>query len=131
MLYPFASSLLLGLLLVACSPRHTPPPARDPAIWGKIRFDLNTLDAEGLTLTPDGGVAVHYEFCIPADAAAWKQVQAIDSTAERYEVGSGRVGCGGTTRLVIGTTHQKNFRRVLYELAALPFVERVEQTFWE
>lgn len=117
----------------ACSRHspHTPAPVQDAAVWGKIRFDLNALDAEGLSTTPGGRVSVHYEFCIPTDERHWKQVQAIDSTAQRYPDSSGRVGCGGGTCLIIGTTQQQNYRKVLYDLAALPFVDRIEQTFWE
>ncbi len=124
--------LILALLaIIACTHRTQPPPPDDPAVWSKIKIDFKNLDADGLSGPASGKVAVHYEFCIPTDDQHWKMVQAIDLTAQKYPSSSGRVGCGGSTWLVIGTTHQKNYRRVLYDLASLSFVERIEETFWE
>jgi hypothetical protein len=100
-------------------------------VWSKIKIDFKNLDAEGLSGPVSGKVAVHYEFCIPNDDQHWKIVQAIDPTVQKHPGSSGRVGCGGSTGLVIGSTHQKNYRRVLYNLASLTFVERIEETFWE
>ena len=126
------AALLLALsATLGCTHRTQPAPADDPAVWRKIKIDFKNLDAEGLSGPASGKVAVHYEFCIPADEKHWKTVQAIDPTAQKYPGSSGRVGCGGGTWLVIGSTHQKNYRRVLYDLAALSFVQRIEETFWE
>lgn len=126
------TALLLAFsAALACTHRSQPAPADDPAVWSKIKIDFKNLDAEGLSGLASGKVAVHYEFCIPADEKHWKTVQAIDPTAQKHPGSSGRAGCGGSTWLVIGSTHQKNYRRVLYDLAALTFVARIEETFWE
>ncbi len=126
-----AALLLAFSAAFACTHRAQPVPADDPDVWSKIKIDFKNLDVEGLSGSDSGKVAVHYEFCIPADDPHWKTVQAIDPTAQKYPGSSGRVGCGGSTCLVIGSTHQKNYRRVLYNLASLSFVERIEETFWE
>lgn len=126
------ATLLLALsAAIACTHSTQPVPADDPAVWGKIKIDFKKLDTDGLSGPASGKVAVHYEFCIPTDDQHWKTVQAIDPTAQKYPGSSGRVGCGGSTCLVIGSTHQKNYRRVLYDLASLSFVAQIEETFWE
>lgn len=102
----------------------------NPAAWKKIRLDFKNLDAEGLSGKQDGKVALNYEFCIPDDPKKWKEVRRIDPSVTRQR-SRGRIGCTEHQWLVIGSTHQKNYQRVLYQLACLPYVERIEQTFWE
>lgn len=120
---------LLLLFLAACTrPPQTP---NDPTVWKKIKIDFNKLDNDGLSGPPDGKVAVNYEFCIPAEERYWLEVKKIDATAEKHARSAGRSNCGKTTWLVIGSTHQKNHRRVLYDLAALPYIQKIEPTFWE
>lgn len=99
-------------------------------VWKKIKLDFKALDAEGLTAQGEGKVAVNYEFCIPAEDRHWKKVKNIDPTAQK-NAGRGRVGCQDSQWLVIGSTNQKNYQRVLYELASLPFVGGIYQVFWE
>lgn len=122
-----ACLLVLLLVLHACSSQKPP---ENPDAWAKIKLDFKTLDAEGLAGPPKGKVAVNYEFCIPAVNSNWKAVQKIDPSAQK-NAGKGRVGCKENQWLVVGNTHQKNYQRVLYQLACLPFVDRIEPTFWE
>ncbi len=103
----------------------------NPAAWKKIRLDFKRIDADGLAGRPDGKVAVHYEFCIPADKKHWKTVHAIDTTTILQKGSKGRVGCTATQWLVIGNTHQPNHLKVLYDLARQPFINRIEETQWE
>lgn len=131
MVKKIAALLLSFVAALSCTHRTPPPPADDPSVWRKVKIDLKNLDSEGLSGETSGKVAVHYEFCIPNDEQHWKTVQTIDPTAQKYPGSSGRAGCGGSTVLIIGSTHQKNYRRVLYDLAALSFVQRIEETFWE
>lgn len=91
----------------------------------KIQFDLSVLNDEGLAGPPDGLRAISYEFCIPATLLAEAEVRAIDPTAEVFKGPSGRVGCSESQALVIGSTHQSDFRAVLLKLASLPYVERI------
>ena len=119
--------LALTALLYACTAKKTP---ENPAAWKKIKLDFKQLDANGLTGPAKGKVAMNYEFCIPANEKHWKQVHKIDPSA-RKNAGKGRVACKETEWLIIGATNQKNYQRVLFQLASLPFVERIEPTFWE
>jgi hypothetical protein len=125
--YTFFALLILAVTLAACSPKSKP---EDPSVWKKIKFDLSRLDENGLAGPPDGKVAVSYEFCIPADETKWREVQKIDGTAQKNS-GKGRIGCTSEQWLVIGSTHQKNHRRVLYELAALPYLQEIREVFFE
>lgn len=115
--------------LLACHRQATPPD--DPAAWKKIKLDFRRLDADGLAGPENGKVAVHYEFCIPADGKKWAEVQKIDPTAQRMKGSAGRVGCLPDRWLVIGHTHQPRHQRVLYELARLPYVEKIQEVFFE
>jgi hypothetical protein len=115
-------------LFVACSQKSRP---EDPAVWNKVKIDFNRLDENGLAGPPDGKVAVNYEFCIPADDKNWNEVKKIDGTAQVQKGSKGRVGCTENQWLVIGSTHQKNYRRVIYDLASLSYVQQIQETFFE
>lgn len=119
---------IIILLFGACK---TQTVKENPDAWKKIKMDFKSLDQNGLRGTADSKVALNYEFCIPDDPKKWKAVQKVDPSAQRQIGSKGRVGCDAQHWLVIGSTHQKNYQRVLYELASLPYVERIEQTFWE
>lgn len=103
----------------------------NPAAWKKIRLDFKSLDAEGLKGSGGNKVSLNYEFCIPDSPKTWKEVRRIDKSATRQIGAKGRVGCSERQWLVIGSTHQKNYQHVLYQLASLPYVEQIQQTFWE
>lgn len=128
--YTWLTGLFLSFLLSGLACQRGNKPADDPAAWKKIHLDFKKLDADGLAGPPTGKVAVNYEFCIPNEPKYWKQVQKIDSTAAKNG-GKGRIGCRENQWLVIGSTHQSRYQRVLFELASLPYVERIEETFWE
>lgn len=100
-------------------------------VWKKIRIDFRSLGPEGLRGADGNQVSVNYEFCIPNDSKTWKEVRRIDPSAIKQAGSKGRIGCSENQWLIIGSTHQKNYQRVLYRLASLPYVERIEQTFWE
>jgi hypothetical protein len=123
------SCLFVCLICAAACHRATAP--ESAAVWQKVRVDFKNLDEQGRYGPANGKVSLNYEFCIPATAKAWRRVRKIDPTAQRHPQSKGRVGCGEQQWLVIGSTEQKNYRRVLYELASLPFVERIETVYWE
>ena len=96
-----------------------------------IAFDLNRLDAAGLQGPPDGLRSLDYEFCIPQGQGFRDQVAAIDPSARVQPGSRGRIGCGPDQVLVLGNTHQDDYREVLLGLARLPFVERIVEAFFE
>ena len=119
--------LAIIVVLYACRPQKPP---ENPDAWKKIKLDFKQLDQNGLSGPPNGKVALNYEFCIPAEEKLWKKVHKLDSSAQRNG-GKGRVGCMDNQWLIIGSTNQKNYQLVLFSLASLPFVERIEPVFWE
>lgn len=105
-------------------------PANSAEIWKKIRLDFKSLDKEGMAGVEGSKVEQNYEFCIPTERRYWKKVKQTDPSAKKSQ-GKGRVGCSDGEWLIIGCTHQKNYQRVLYDLASLPFVKRIEPVYWE
>jgi hypothetical protein len=124
---------LLGVWGIALVCAACPNPASDPGdgTARKIGFDLTSLDEAGLYGPPDGLRSLSYEFCIPAGQGFTAEVRSVDPTAQVYARAKGRIGCRAGQRLVIGQTHQAHYREVLQELAGLPYVERIEQAFFE
>lgn len=129
----FMRLIYAAVVLAACftdCARRSPQP-QNPAIWKKIALDFKRIDEQGLSGPPDGKVAVNYEFCIPAEAVKWKEVSRIDPSAQKHEQAKGRVSCGPDQWLVIGSTHQPEYKLKLYKLASLPYVTVIRQAFWE
>jgi glucosylceramidase len=113
---PPPSSAAMGAGEGARQPEHQSP---------KLTLDLAALDEDGLAGPPAARVAVAYEFCIPAMAAPAAEVQRLDRTARFHQGVRGRVGCGPDQWLVLGSTHQPDWRAVLERLAALDYVARI------
>lgn len=113
-------ALLLG---TGCHPSSGP--------GGKIKFDLDRLNEQGLQGPPDGLRSLSYEFCIPDDDAFIRQVMEIDQSAQVYRGSPGRVGCGEGWLLVIGDTHQPGFRETLEQLARLDYVKEILEAHFE
>ena len=104
-----------------------PPPTVSP----KINFDTSAINSEGLQGPPGGQVSVSYEFCIPGTPQAIAEVQSIDPTAQCTKGSRGRIGCTPPQALCIGDTHQEDWAKVLNDLAALPYVERIDRSYFE
>ncbi|MCC6459959.1 MAG: hypothetical protein IT260_05795 [Saprospiraceae bacterium] len=122
------AGVLGGLLLAGCQ-RKTQP--EDPNTWKKVDINFKRIGPDGYAGPSDGKVVVNYEFCLPAVEKYWKKVRQIDRTAEKMAGAAGRSGCGPSEWLIIGSTGQANYQRVLFELAALPYVRRIQETNWE
>ncbi len=105
------------------------PPVANAA--GKIKFRLETIRLDGLRGPPDGLVSVAYEFCVPAEPAAYEEVRRIDPTVQISPGSRGRIGCSKQQALCIGNTHQRHWREVLARLAALPYVAEIRECFFE
>ncbi len=99
--------------------------ADESAVWKKVEIDLSQIDAAGLRGPADGKVAVAYEFSIPDTEEARHQVSAIDTTVQFMPGSHGRIGAQPGECLCIGSTHQPEYRQVLFKLASLPFVKRI------
>lgn len=127
----FQVACFIGVVTAFGFSCHRKNQVEDAAVWKKIRLDFRQIDPEGLTGPSGGKVAVNYEFCLPARDSYWKKVRKIDPTAQKHAGSAGRSGCGPNQWLIIGSTRQPKYQRVLYELASLPYVEKIEQTFWE
>ena len=97
----------------------------------KITFDISRLDESGLYGPPDGKRALSYEFCIPDTVQHRTEVKRIDQTVKFFAQSPGRIGCGESENLCIGSTHQEDFRGVLQRLAELTYVQRIDESFFE
>jgi hypothetical protein len=97
----------------------------------KITFDVSSLDQDGVHGGPNGKRALSYEFCIPDMERYQSKVKHIDSTLQCMSGSPGRIGCGTYENLCIGSTHQNNFKDVLRGLAELPYITRIDQSFFE
>lgn len=100
-------------------------------VSAKVTIDLSGLNAEGLRGPAPGLRAAHYEFCIPSGGHFTREVGAIDPTARFMPGSRGRIGCGKEEVLVAGSTHQRDYRQVLDRLAALSYVRRIQESFFE
>jgi len=107
------------------------PKAGDLAGCHKLGFDVSDLDEHGLIGPSDGKVAVSYEFCVPKDERRVDEVRTIDPSVAIQAGSPGRVGCGPTQVLCIGSTHQPNFREILSRLCELDYITRIERAFFE
>jgi hypothetical protein len=99
--------------------------------WQKITFDIAKLDESGLYGPPDGKRALSYEFCVPDTVQHRTEVKRIDPTVKFFAESPGRIGCGESENLCIGSTHQKDFRGVLQRLTELTYVQRIDESFFE
>ena len=97
----------------------------------KISFDISRLDVSGLYGPQGGKRALSYEFCIPDTAEKRTEVEGIDPSITFFAESPGRIGCGKIELLCIGSTHQKNFAKILQQLSDLSYVQRIDQSFFE
>ena len=98
---------------------------------GKLAFDLDALDEDGLGGPPDGEAAVSYELCVPRDQKLVDEVRSIDPSIAIHADSRGRIGCSPMEVLCLGSTRQRSFREILERLCALPYVRRIERTWFE
>lgn len=120
--------ILLLLILVGC---HAGRKMEEPDPLLKIGFDLQKINAAGLRGPANGLVSVDYEFCIPARPSLLKEVQKLDPSV-KMNAGRGRIGCKPDTWLCIGQTGElPDWKKRLLAVARLPYVERIEETFYE
>jgi len=124
-------ALAVAVICGASALTDTPQDTAVAGDVGVLRFSLDLLDANGLMGGPGAKRALDYEFCIPRRDRFATEVLGIDPSARLVAESPGRIGCAKDQWLVVGSTHQPGFRAVLRRLSALPYVKRVEQTFYE
>jgi len=127
----FADTMAVLMSLAVLAACGQVPEATGPDPLAKVTFDLDRLDDDGLFGPPDGRRAVSYEFCIPPSEECKELVSSIDPTVEIMCGSPGRIGCFPDECLCVGSTHQENFREVLRTIAELPYVEKIDETFFE
>ncbi|KEQ16510.1 hypothetical protein [Endozoicomonas numazuensis] len=118
--------LLLALLLGGCSTLGW-----KVGDMGKIQFDLNEINKEGLRGSGDNMRAVSYEFCIPDKIEHVDQVMAIDPTLVVYRDSPGKIRCRTDEYLAIGDTKQLDYYEVLRKLAELDYVKSIQEATFE
>jgi len=94
----------------------------------KIEFNYSAIDNTGLK---HEGVNVDYEFCIPAKDSYAKKVLHIEPYANILQKSKGRSGCSDSEWLCIISNHDDEWKKKLFAIAGLPFVERIRETFYE
>jgi len=115
--------------LIACSPKKEF--SKSALMQQKIDIEnFDTLNRDGLQGPPDGLRSVSYEFCIPTAKEHADEVRTIEPAIVIQKGGSGRIGCTKEQSLCIGHTDQ-HFQKKLYQLAQLPYVERIQEAFFE
>ncbi|MCU0501898.1 MAG: hypothetical protein MUC51_09055 [Anaerolineae bacterium] len=122
---------LAGAGLAGCAPGPITLVAPPPDVSPKINFDTSAINSAGLQGPPGGQVSVSYEFCIPGTPQAIAEVQRIDPTVHCTAGSRGRIGCTPAQALCIGDTHQATWMKVLNDLAALPYIERIDRSYFE
>jgi hypothetical protein len=116
--------------LTACASMPPAPPTASPEMraMNKITFDLNQIDANGMTGPADGKVLFAYEFCVPDDAAKLDEVKAIDSSLQCTLGSPGRIRCARDVYLCIG---EGGTRETLLKLAGLDYIARIDPFYGE
>lgn len=123
------ATLCLALLAGCAAPRQGETPRLEES--SKITFSLDNIRPDGSRGSPDGVTSVAYEFCVPADAKTYQAVRQIDPSVKIYPGSRGRIGCSANEALCIGETHQPNWRQILLELAAQPYIAEIRECFFE
>ena len=128
-----AAAALVVLLGAACAACSSSSMAATPTVnpLSKIVFSLDNINADGLIGGAGALRSMDYEFCVPAEEARVQEVLAIDPGVRVMRGSRGRIGCTTSEFLCINSTHAPGWRDTLLRLAALPYVRRIQETFWE
>ena len=95
----------------------------------KMNFEFSKLDKNGLI--KKRGTSLAYEFCIPNNETYLDKIKEIDESISIYKSGSGRIGCSKNEILCIGETHNKDYKRILTQIAELEYVKSINESFFE
>jgi hypothetical protein len=117
--------LLLAIIMMTA---FQCPRKMQKIMLSKIKFDYSKIDDHGLR---NGEVAVDYEFCIPANETIVQEIRTIAPEMRVMKNSKGRIGCTSQQWLIINTTHSPEWKKQLYAIAYLDYVERISETFYE
>lgn len=95
----------------------------------KMNFEFSKLYKNGLI--KKRGTSLAYEFCIPNNETYLDKIKEIDESISIYKSGSGRIGCSNNEILCIGETHNKDYKRILTQIAELEYVKSINESFFE
>jgi hypothetical protein len=95
----------------------------------KMNFEFSKLYKNGLI--KKRGTSLAYEFCIPNNETYIDKIKEIDESISIYKSGSGRIGCSNNEILCIGETHNKDYKRILTQIAELEYVKSINESFFE
>ena len=68
---------------------------------------------------------------MPKDQKRVDEVRSIDPSIAIYADSRGRIGCSPAEVLCVGSTRQRGAREVLEKLCTLPYVRRIQRTWFE
>ena len=94
-----------------------------------MNFEFSKLYKNGLI--KKRGTSLAYEFCIPNNETYLDKIKEIDESISIYKSGSGRIGCSNNEILCIGETHNKDYKRILTQIAELEYVKSINESFFE
>lgn len=123
------SAIILSTLLWVPFGFHSSVMAQ--SISTKITFDIAKISPDGLVGKPDALRSLSYEFCIPSSQPYLAEVEAIDPTVQFYPNSRGRIGCQREQTLCIGNTHNPQWQKILFAIADLQYVDRIDEFFGE
>jgi len=114
--------MLLAVFLLQCHKQATQDNIN------KIQFNYTSVDDTGYR---HESASVDYEFCIPAKNSFAKKVGHIEPFVQILKRSKGRSACSDEQWLCIVANHDDGWKKKLFAIAALPFVERIRETFYE
>ena len=123
-----AKSLCCLLLAIILLSAFQCPRKMQKIMLSKIKFDYTKINDNGLR---NGEVAVDYEFCIPANESIVQEVRAIAPDMRVMKNSKGRIDCTRQQWLIVNTTHSPEWKKQLYAIAYLDYVDQIIETFYE
>ncbi|MAA78998.1 MAG: hypothetical protein CL916_07030 [Deltaproteobacteria bacterium] len=121
-LHLFCYGFSTVILLTSCTSRHV--------TYEKVHIArFHEINSQGLIGGVDSYRAVSYEFCIPRIEEYVRAVKNIEPNIG-FQRSSGRIGCTKEEYLCIGHTNP-NYKKTFTELVSLPYIKRIEESFFE
>ena len=98
---------------------------------GKIDFDVNSLNEDGLMGRKDGLVSVDYSFCFTTSTENTQTIRNLDPSISIIENPPGGAKCKAGQSLAKGNTQQPNHKQILFSLSNLNYVARIKRVWYE